>query len=300
MLVASDLRSALVTEVADRVGSTREATWIVEHAALGGTGGDDLEVRQAAMAMADRRAAGEPLQYVLGSWAFRSLELAVDRRVLIPRPETEQVVEEALAELDRIASARAGAAEDGDRSLRCVDLGTGSGAIALSLAVEGGSRGMPLEVWATDVSAGALTVARANRDTLAASDPVAAGRVRFAEGSWFDALPDALARRVDLVVSNPPYVSMGEYHDLDPTVRDFEPRAALVAPRGACGVAGMADVEAVVTGATAWLRPGGALIVEVATSQADAVVEVARRAGYSGVGNSRDLAGRLRMLVAER
>ena len=287
----------LVAEVAARVGSTREARWIVEHVIADvRTGGRPTSPRVAAMEMADRRATGEPLQYVFGTWPFRSLELAVDRRVLIPRPETEQVVEIALAELARIAEARS----VNDRPLICVDLGTGSGAIALALASEGAPAGRPIEVWATDASADALDVARSNRDTLAATDPVAAGRVTFVEGSWFDALPDRLARRVDLIVSNPPYVAEEEYDDLDPVVRDWEPRRALIAPRGRNGVAGMADVEAVVAGSPTWLAQSGVLVVELAPAQAYGAIDAARRAGLSRVETAYDLAGRLRMLVAER
>ena len=288
----------LVAEVAARIGSPREAAWIVEHVVAHEAHTADLSVRRAsALALAERRAAGEPLQYVLGVWPFRSLELVVDRRVLIPRPETEQVVQVALDELARIAGGRT---DDGP--VVAVDLGTGSGAIALSLATEGAARVAParLEVWATDRSADALDVARANLTALADTDPVAAGRVTLTGGSWFDALPGVLARRVDLVVANPPYVAEEEYADLDPTIRDWEPVGALVAHRGASGVAGMADVEAIVAGAVRWLRPGGALVVELAPSQAYGAIDAARRAGFAPVGTARDLAGRLRMLVAGR
>jgi release factor glutamine methyltransferase len=290
-----DERAELLAEVVGRVGSSREARWIVEHA-VATTDGSPTSVHAIALALADRRSAGEPLQYVLGTWPFRSLELAVDRRVLIPRPETEQVVEVALGELARIASTRS----SGEGPLVCVDLGTGSGAIALALAAEGSPDGLPLEVWATDASPDALEVASTNRDALGATDPVAAARVTFAGGSWFDALPGRLARRVDLVVANPPYVAEDEYADLDPGVRDWEPRSALVARRGRGGVGGMADIETVVAGAAAWLRPSGALVVELAPSQAYAAIDAARRAGFSTVGTGRDLAGRLRMLVAGR
>ena len=288
----------LTAEVAERVGAAREAAWIVEHVAgRPGGSGDPASVRGAALALADRRTAGEPLQYVLGTWQFRRLELAVDRRVLIPRPETEQVVEVALVELARIGAGRPG----GGDPVVCADLGTGSGAIALSLAVEGpGAAAGPLEVWATDRSADALDVARANLDALSLADPTAAARVTLSEGSWFDALPDRLAARVDLVVSNPPYVAEAEYSGLDPGVRDWEPPGALVARRGGSGVAGLADVEAVVAGAARWLGPSGALVVELAPSQAYAAIDLARRAGFSRVGTARDLAGRMRMLVAGR
>jgi release factor glutamine methyltransferase len=292
-------RAALVAEVAGQVGSTAEAGWILEHVEHEG-GAAAPTVRTAALSLARRRAAGEPLQYVLGTWAFRCLELRVDRRVLIPRPETEQVVEVALGELTRIAAARRASGSGEDRPLICVDLGTGSGAIALSLAVEGVAGGLPVEVWACDASSVALEVARANLADLAGTDAAGAERVTMAEGSWFRALPEHLARSVDLVVSNPPYVSEDEYGDLEPVVRDWEPRQALVARRGRNGVAGMADIEKVVAGAGAWLRPAGGLVVELAPSQAYGAIDAARRAGFTRVGTSRDLAGRLRMLVAER
>jgi release factor glutamine methyltransferase len=277
-------RTSLVEAIAARVGSRQEARWIVDH------GGADR-----ALVLADRRAAGEPLQYVLGRWPFRSLELRVDRRVLIPRPETEQVVEVALAELGRSSEARGSRRQH--RPL-AVDLGTGAGAIALSLAREGGPLVPGLEVWATDVSAEVLEVARRNLDDLAAEDPVAAARVHLARGSWFGALPEGLAGQLDLVVSNPPYVTEAEYDGLDSTVRDWEPRLALVAERGTGGVGGMAAIEAVVEGAPRWLHPSGALVVEIAPSQAPASMDAARRAGFARVTTARDLAGRVRMLVA--
>ncbi len=287
-------RSGLIAEVAVVVGSGREATWIVEHAES--HTGDPDAAAALARTLAARRAKGEPLQYVLGTWQFRNLELGVDRRVLIPRPETEQVVEVALGALDRIAADRGEAADP----LICVDLGTGSGAIALSLAVEGPRTGQPVEVWATDASTDALEVARANLRALASTDGAAAGRVTVVEGSWFEALPTELSRRVDLIVSNPPYVTEEEYDSLDPGVRDWEPVRALVAGRGRGGVAGMSDIEQVVAGASRWLRPSGALVVELAPSQAYASIDAARRAGFSQVGTARDLVGRVRMLVAVR
>jgi release factor glutamine methyltransferase len=274
---------SLVDEIASVVGSAQEARWIVEH-----------DGSERAHDLAARRAAGEPLQYVLGRWPFRSLELTVDRRVLIPRPETEQVVEVALAELARLAG-DSGSSASGPVG---VDLGTGTGAIALSLAVEGGRLCPGLEVWATDASADALAVARENLAGLADADPPAAARVRLAEGSWFAALPGELAGQVDLVVANPPYVAEADYPGLDPTVREWEPRQALVAADGAGGVGGMADIEAVIAGAPGWLRRPGTLVVEIAPDQAEASVEAARRAGSAQVTTARDLAGRTRALVA--
>jgi len=211
------------------------------------------------------------------------------------------VVEVALDELRR-AGGGAGARGDSRQLSRrlAVDLGTGSGAIALSLALEGAVLAPGLEVWATDVSAAALDVARLNLDDLAAEDPAAASRARLSGGAWFAALPQDLAGRLDLVVSNPPYVSEAEYPALDAVVRDWEPRTALVAGPGERGVGGMAAIEAIVSEAPRWLGPSGALVVEMAPSQATASVDAARRAGFREVTTARDLAGRTRMLVARR
>jgi release factor glutamine methyltransferase len=269
-------RSGVEAAIAEQLGSRREARWIVDHA---GT--------ERAQGLADRRMAGEPLQYVLGRWPFRTLDLQVDRRVLIPRPETEHVVGVALAALDH-------------DSRVAVDLGTGSGAIALSLAAEGARRAPGIEIWATDASSDALEVARQNLAILGRTDPGAAGRVRTVLGSWFDALPADRRGRVDLVVSNPPYVGESEYPDLDPTVRLWEPRGALVAGRGSGGVEGMAAIEAVVSGAAGWLAPRGVMVVEIAPTLAAPSVDAARSAGFAGVAVQPDLAGRLRVLVARR
>ena len=178
-------------------------------------------------------APGEPLQYVLGHWSFRTLDLLVDRRVLIPRPETEHLVEVALS----IARATTG-------PLTIADLGTGSGAIAMALAAELFPR--PLTVWATDASDDALAVARANLAGMGR----AAVAVRMEAGSWYDALPPDLAGRLDLVVSNPPYIGTDE--DLDERVRDWEPASALLA-----GPDGLDALREVIAGAPAgWPREG--------------------------------------------
>jgi release factor glutamine methyltransferase len=281
-------RHDLESVVAERLGSAREARWLVEH-----VDGDT----PLALALADRRAAGEPLQYVLGRWPFRSLDLAVDPRVLIPRPETEQVVEVALAELASLVADRV---EDRvSEGPVCLDLGTGSGAIALSLAAEGGAHAPGLVVWATDSSRDALGVAAANLDELGRQDPDAASRVRLVEGRWFDALPATLAGTVDLLVSNPPYVSEAEFPLLEPTVRQWEPRGALVAP-DARGVGGWADIEAIVEGALRWMRPGGVLVVEIDPAQAEATLALARQAGWGRCETRPDLTGRIRMVVARR
>jgi release factor glutamine methyltransferase len=229
--------------------------------------------------MLARRLAGEPLQYVLGAWGFRRLDLMVDRRVLIPRPETEIVAEHALAELDRRRATVA------DRPLLAADLGTGSGAIALSLAVE--SEGV--EVWATDVSSDALAVARAN---LAGAGRSAA-RVRLVKGDWFEALPNHLRGRFDLVVSNPPYVAADER--LPAEVERWEPAAALVA-----GSSGLEAFEVILASVRSWLAPGGAVVLELAPHQAQAVRRLATMAGLVDAGVLPDLVGRDRVLVARR
>jgi len=226
-----------------------------------------------------RRIAGEPLQYVLGAWGFRTLDLFVDRRVLIPRPETESVVERALVEIDR---RRANA---GDRRLTVVDLGTGSGAIALALAAERTG----IDIWATDASSDALDVARVNLAGIGR----AATRVRLVEGSWFEAVPESLRGTIDLIVSNPPYVAADD--DLPDDVRLWEPEAALVS-----GPTGYEALHHVVEHAAGWLRGDGALIVELAPSQADAVAAKALAHGFRHSEVGRDLAGRDRMVVAHR
>jgi release factor glutamine methyltransferase len=280
----------LYDETRHRVDNEMEARWIVEEASgcswseLAGEGNPATPVTTAAVnrlrAMLDRRATGEPLQYVLGHWSFRTIDLMVDRRVLIPRPETEQVVEAALRELD--------AARDDDpgRRLVAVDLGTGSGAIALSIAAERPR----VNVWATDISQAALDVASAN---LAGMGGFRATRVRFAQGSWWAALPDDLRGKVDLVVSNPPYVSAGEMASLDPVVRDWEPASALEA-----GPTGLEALEEILADATEWLTPNGAAVIEIATHQADAAAATAREYDFRDVRVEPDLAGRDRVLVA--
>ena len=288
---------AVVTQVAGRLASVSEARWIVSHVTGLAPGSLAVTRREtvtdehadAIRNLAERRAAGEPLQYVLGKWAFRRLEVTVDRRALIPRPETERVVEVALTELSRGDSAsRTGTTS---RSSVVADLGTGSAVIALSLALEAPA----VEVWATDLSSSALVLAQVNLTDLSGCAPDAAGRVRLAEGSWFSALPVALEGHLDVVVSNPPYVSESEWPGLDPEIRDHEPRAALVA-----GPRGLEALELLVDRSLRWIAPGGSVVLELAPHQADAIADRARRAGYVDVSVEPDLAGRPRVLRARR
>jgi len=242
--------------------------------------------------MAARRARGEPLQYIFGHWPFRDLDLRVDGRVLIPRPETEQVVEVALGEARRLAVLRSGPGA----GLVAVDAGTGSGAIALALATELGA-GMVEQIWAVDSSAGALEVATANVQASRAAALVVLPDIALVQGSWLAPLSERLRGRVDLVVSNPPYVSDSEWAGLDPEVR-AEPRRALVAGTGRDGTGGLADVEAVLEEARLWLGRPGAVVVELAPHQAEAAQDRARQLGYDEVRVEPDLAGRSRALVA--
>ncbi len=301
-------RAALVAELAAVVGAPHEARFIVDEVlglglALGQphvpSGALPPDAVETARVMARRRAGGEPLQYVFGHWPFRTLDLVVDRRVLIPRPETEQVVEVALREARRLVQAPPGGAHHatGRPGLVVVDAGTGTGAIALSLAVELGPS-LVSGVWATDASVDALEVAAANLAAVRAAGS-ALPEVTLAGGDWLEALPPALAGRVDVLVANPPYVSEDEWAQLDPEVR-CEPRSALVAGPGSDGTPGLSDVESVLAQAPTWLGPTGVVVVELAPHQAAAAAACARRSGFDEVEVARDLAGRLRALVARR
>jgi release factor glutamine methyltransferase len=274
-----------------------EARWLVER--VSGYEGVELVMGEHERAtgpailqletMLDRRAAGEPLQYVLGRWQFLELELMVDRRVLVPRPETEVVAQLALDEATRLGLRRGkGDPWVSNTEYAVADLGTGSGAIALTLAVE-----LPdAEVWATDVSDDALAVARANLAGIG----VAATRVRVAGGSWFTALPGELRGQLRLIVSNPPYIAEHEVAQLPPVVVDWEPRHALVS-----GPSGMEAVAEIVHEAFDWLHPsGGALVVEMAPHQTAEAAALAEARGYDEVAVHADLTGRERALIARR
>ncbi len=214
--------------------------------------------------MLRRRLRREPLAYVLGRRGFRHLELAVDRRVLIPRPETERLVEVAL-EL-RPASA--------------LDLGAGSGAVALAVASE-----IPgTEVTATDTSAAALEVARANAERLGL-----AGRVAFEAGS----LP--AGRGFDLLLANLPYVAAADFERLEPEIREWEPPEALVP-----GPTGYEAFEQLAGALAEDPSPPAAVALEVSEGQAAAVAGLLRRAGYEETDVRLDLAGIERVVLARR
>ncbi|MGH3138320.1 MAG: peptide chain release factor N(5)-glutamine methyltransferase [Gaiellales bacterium] len=207
-----------------------------------------------------RRAKREPVAYILGRWGFRGLSLDVDPRVLVPRPETELVVDRCLALLDGVPGPSV------------LDVGTGSGAIALALASELDGA----EVCGCDVSDDALEVARANGERLG----VAVEWVRS------DLLAALDGRRFQLVVSNPPYVATSEMDGLEPEVRDWEPRGATVG-----GDTGLEVIERLVAAAPEALAPGGVLVLEVGAGQAGAVVATLEAAGLDEVAVDRDHAG---------
>ncbi len=288
-------RAQASLEAAGIEGAAAQARWMIEEvsgydaAELFRSGPERPSDRAVARleSMVERRVAGEPVQYVLGHWSFRRLDLLVDRRVLIPRPETEVVAEVALEEAVRLGAKRGKRSSwaGTDTDYYVVDLGTGSGALALALADE-----LPrAQVWATDVSEAALAVARANL----AGCGTAAARVRLATGSWFEALPVWMRGELRLVVSNPPYIANSEIASLPREVADHEPLEALVS-----GPTGLEAIERVVTGAVDWLQPAGAVVCEIAPHQAVDAVAIALEAGYDEAFVRPDLAGRERVLVA--
>jgi release factor glutamine methyltransferase len=218
-----------------------------------------------------RRARREPLQYIEGRAAFRNLSLRVDRRVLIPRPETEVLVAEVL----QWARGKAG--------LHALDVGTGSGAIARSLAAEG-----PFSrIVATDLSDDALEVARENCRQLAPGT-----EVEFRQGAVY---APVAGERFDVIVSNPPYIGLVEEATLEPEVREWEPRTALFA-----GETGLDVVRELVADAPHHLAPGGLLALEIGAGQADQVAAlIGAVSGFAEPVVRRDLAGRNRIVLAE-
>ena len=262
---------------------TQEAKWIVERvsgfnpAELIVHGSESVSSRGVAFfdQLIARRSAGEPLQYVLGRWMFRQLDLFVDQRVLIPRPETEVVAGHGIDHLQTY-----------DREVRACDLGCGSGAIGLSIAFE-----VPhARVWMADVSSDALDVTRANLAGLGRPS----ARVSVHQGSWFDALPSDLRGSLDLIISNPPYVSPDE--TLPREVADFEPHVALFSESSGT-VPGDAFLTHIVDQAPAWLAPNGALILEMSPPQTAPVAQRCRRLGFE-TRVELDMAGRARSVIA--
>lgn len=217
-----------------------------------------------------RRGMREPLQHLLGAAGFCSLTLKVDRRVLIPRPETEHLVELICQQVKTPPQ-------------RILDLGTGSGAIALALA----SQYAGAEVVGVDYSPDALELARENAATNALSE-----RVQWLQSDWFASLP---AARFDLVVANPPYLSEKEVANAEPEVRDYEPRLALTP-----GGDGLSALQKIIGGAGNFLEANGLLALETGINQHRALIEEARRNGYDRCESRQDLNGRDRYIFAWR
>ena len=215
-----------------------------------------------------RRAAREPLQYIVGTTEFYGLELKVDLRALIPRHETEELIELIV---ERLAEPPA----------RILDLGTGSGAIALALA----SKYSAAEVVAVDQSAEALALAGENAAALGLSD-----RVRFLQGSWFQPLTEDT--RFDLIVSNPPYLSQAEMQTAEPEVVGHEPHIALVS-----GSDGLDDLRILLKTAPRYLASAGLLAMETGIAQSGALTALAAEAGLTGE-TVEDLSGRPRFFFA--
>ena len=237
-------------------------SWLLAHEDAALDDGQDERFQ----ALARRRAAGEPFAYLVGEREFHGLTLAVDPAVLVPRPDTETLVDWALDLLR----------DDPREAPAVLDLGTGSGAIALAV-----KNGCPrARVWAAERSAAALAVARANAERLRLE-------VAFARGDWWHALADAADVPVfDMVVSNPPYLALDDPHLPDLV---HEPRAALVSED-----AGLADIRAIATGARGRLRSGGWLLFEHGWTQADAVAAILLEAGFGAIATRHDIEGRAR------
>lgn len=236
-----------------------DARWLFEH-----VDGDEGRL----WPLVERRANREPLAYVLGEWDFRRLTLRCDERALVPRPETEGVVERGVTLASRMSTHA--------ERLRVLDVGTGTGAIALAFADELGA-----DVVATDVSEDALDLARENAERLGL-------QVAFLRQDIRDGLP---VGPFDLVISNPPYVLAEEIDALDPEVRDWEPRGALVDE---------GQTAALIEGARNVLGPRGYLLIEIHERRAAELAARFEATGYEDVRIGQDLAGRDRMVEGRR
>lgn len=252
-----------------------DAEWIVAHVL--GVGRSELVAQshkvddRAVWPLVERRARREPLAYVLGEWGFRRLSLRCDPRALVPRPETEVLVERSLEVLRNSVSGSE------PQSPRVLDVGAGTGAVGLAIKDE-----LPAaRVLAIDSDAGALALARENAERLGLD-------VELVHRDLRDGLPPG---PFDLVVSNPPYVRTDELDGLDPEVLDWEPHAALVDE---------GQTQALVAAAPNVLEPNGSLVLEVHAGRAAEVAALLRDAGYRDVTITRDLAGRERVVDGRR
>lgn len=231
---------------------------------------DDMSLNEQAFqeweSLASRRSLGEPIAYILGKKGFHNIEVLVGPGVLIPRPETELLVEIALAEITKL-----------NRASKVLDLGTGSGAIALSIA---SSTALALLI-ATDQSPEALAIAKQNAQSLALSP-----QIQFAQGSWYEAVGPQ--NQFDVIVSNPPYIASQDPHLGQGDLR-FEPESALT-DYGS----GLSCLQEIISGAGKFLKSGGLIAVEHGYDQSEAVVELMKEAGLVDVQVHQDLAGHSR------
>ena len=219
-----------------------------------------------------KRLSGEPIAYLVGKRGFHDIELYVAPGVLIPRPETEILVEIALREIQTL-----------NRPANILDLGTGSGAIALAIA----HSAPQTIVTATDQSLEALAIAKMNADQLGFSD-----RVQFAQGSWYEALKEAI--QFDVILSNPPYIAAGDSHLSEGDLR-FEPASALTD-----GAGGLFCLEAIILQVHPYLKPGGLVAVEHGFDQSDAVVNLMKAAQLQEIQVHKDLAGHCRAVSGRK
>ena len=242
-----------------------------------------LEAMRRGMA---RLVKGEPIQYVLGEWDFRTLTLKCDRRALIPRPETEELVTRVLAWLKKSGEAESFPLQqgiEGSASPLIVDVGTGTGAIILSLAKEFKGEAAFL---GTDVSEDAIALAKENAARCGLAD-----RVKFAVADGLDDFDEPQC--VDVIVSNPPYIETAVCETLDPRVKDFEPRLALDG-----GMSGLDFYERYLSDAVNLLKPGGAVFFEIGENQGEAVRQLMFDCGFDDIKIEKDFAGHDRYAMA--
>ncbi len=276
----------MLASTVGQLGNAQEARWLCEHAS--GMDSAEFSAEQDQLvtvacakslnSMVRDRLSGVPLQYVMQRWAFRHLDIMVDKRVLIPRPETEQVVQVALDIARKTSS---------DQALRVVDLGTGSGVIGLSMAFELGAEAA--HVWLTDASVDALDVARANMVGIGR----AATNVRVVHGSWWNALPQEIAGQIDIAICNPPYIAKDD-SEVAPDVHLYEPHSALYASDN-----GLSDLRTVIEGASTWLKKSGWLVLEIGYQQGAEVLAMMSSSGFVGAEIKQDLSGRDRIAVGQ-